>query len=407
MAEPKKDFYISRKEYLEQLISYKDEQLIKVVTGMRRCGKSTLLFDIYFDWLIKSGVSDEQIIRVDLESLEFSALYEPEALYKYVTDRLIQGKKNYVLIDEVQNCKEFQRAVDSLYIKKDVDVYITGSNAYLFSGELATLLSGRYVTIEMLPLSFKEYLEGTSGTDAPLEKKYRDYVLFGGLPKVAAYKGDMRKINSYLDGIYNTIFKKDIVDRNKIVNVPLFEDVMKFVMSNIGSPISTKSISDFLTSNRKKVYAPMIEDFLQCLIDSYMIYKAQRFDIKGKELLKSLAKYYVTDLGLRNYLLGYQDIDRGHVLENVIYTELLRRGYRVFTGKTANGEIDFVAVKQDETTYVQVAETVKAQETLERELAPLRAIRDFNPRMLITLDYDLNSSYDGIKHVNALEFLMG
>ncbi|MDR3264222.1 MAG: ATP-binding protein [Clostridiales bacterium] len=405
MAEAKKDSYISRKDYLEQLISYKDEQLIKVITGMRRSGKSTLLFDIYADWLADNGVTEEQIIKVDLESMESEPLYNPESLYKYITDKLIKNKPNYVFIDEVQNCKDFQKVADSLYLKKGVDVYITGSNAHMFSGELATLLSGRYVTVEILPLSFKEYLETAKDENASPEKKYRDYVRFGSLPKVAGYNGNMKKINAYLDGIYNTIFKKDIIDRNKITNVPLFEDVMKFVMSNIGSHISPKSIADYLTSNRKTVYSQTVDDFLKYLTDSYMIYKAVRFDIKGKELLKSLAKYYVTDLGIRNYLLGYRDTDTGHILENVIYLELLRKGYKVFVGKVANTEVDFVAVKQDETVYIQVAESVKEKAVLERELAPLKAIRDFNPRLLVTMDYDLNGSYDGIKHVNALDFL--
>ena len=410
MAEQRKEHYISRKNYLEQLASFKDDQIVKVITGIRRSGKSTLLFDIYYDWLLGSGVSEEQIIKVDLEPMEAKPLYNPDALYKHITDRLCPDKMNYIFIDEVQNCEGYEHVVDSLYIKKNADVYITGSNAHMFSGELATLLSGRYIEIEILPLSFKEYLEATKKPDDAMPKKYLEFVRFGAFPKVVGYNGDTKKINTYLDGLYNTIFKKDIVERNAITNVPMFEAVMRFVLANIGSPVSAKSISDYLSTNgKRKVYPQAVDDFLKCLVSSYMVYKVERYDVKGKEILKSLGKYYATDIGLRNYLLGFREMDAGHVLENIIYLELLRRGYKVFVGKVDEKEVDFVASKQDDVLYIQVAETLNGQDgrtkTMEREFAPFKAIKDYNQRLLITMDYDPNTSYDGIKHINALDFL--
>jgi predicted AAA+ superfamily ATPase len=411
MAEERKKPYIMRKEYLDAMAAFKDDQIVKVITGIRRSGKSTLLFDIYADYLLNSGIAEEQIIKVDLEPMESKPLHEPDALYRHITDRMQDDRMNYVFIDEVQNCTGYERVVDSLYIKKNVDVYITGSNAYMFSGELATLLSGRYVEIEILPLSFKEFVSATQKAGETLPQKYAAYVRFGGFPKVVGYNGNAKKINLYLDGIYNTIFKKDIVDRNRIKNVPMFEAVMRFVLANIGSPISAKSISDYLNSGHKKTYPQAVDDFLSGLVGSYMVYRAERYDLKSKEVLKSLGKYYATDIGLRNYLLGFREMDAGHVLENIIYLDLLRRGYKVFIGKADDKEVDFVAQKQDDVLYIQVAETLNGEggreKTLERELAPFKAIKDYHHRILLTLDYDPNVSYDGIKHINALDFLTG
>jgi predicted AAA+ superfamily ATPase len=412
MAETRKQPYIRRKNYLDELISFKDDQIIKIITGIRRSGKSTLLFDIYSDWLQANGVSGEQIIKIDLEPIDAKPLYNPDVLYKHITDRLLKDKMNYVFIDEAQNCEGYEQVANSLYIKSNVDVYITGSNAYVYSGELATLISGRYVEIEVLPLSFKEFVEGTKKPDETLREKYLQYIKYGAFPKIAGYNGDTKKINTYLDGIYNTVFKKDIIERNKIANIPMFEDVMRFVFSNIGSNISAKSISDYLSSNRsgRKIYSENVADFLKYLVESYMIYRVDRYDVKGKEILKSLGKYYVADIGLRNYLLGFSGIDTGHVLENIIYLELLRRGYKVFVGKVDDKEVDFIAQKQDDVLYIQVAETLNSsggiKATLQRELAPFRAVKDYHQRILISMDYDPNASYDGIKHVNALDFLM-
>ena len=418
--------YINRQQYLDELISYKDDDIIKVITGIRRSGKSTLLFEIYSDWLLENGVNEEQIIKIDLELKSNEHLCNEDALYEYIKNKLAKGKKNYVFIDEVQNCKGFEKVVGSLH-KEKVDVYITGSNAYMLSGELRTFITGRYIEIEMLPLSFKEYVScnnkitpeemasmgrdylrhGISPKKVMLEGLYKDYVKFGAFPKIATYKNDSKKIDTYLDGIYDSVFKKDIIDRNKISSVATFETVMKYVLANIGSPISAKSISDYLISTNKKVYPITVDEFLRYLVESYIVYKAERFDVKSKEMLKSLGKYYATDIGLRNYLLGYRDeMDKGHVLENVIYFELLRRGYKVFIGKVDNKEVDFVAMRRNETLYIQVAQTVVSEDTLKRELSPFYNIKDFHQRILITMDVDINDSYKGIKHINALDFLM-
>lgn len=395
---------IARERYLEKIKSYKDLQLIKVITGIRRCGKSTLL-KMYRDELIQSGVSENQITFINLEEKENEKLKDVNVLYDFLKSRLVSNKMNYIFIDEVQECPDFQIAVDSLFVKDNVDIYITGSNAHMLSGELATLLSGRYVTIEVLPLSFEEYLQG-AGTDN-IEKLYRDYVRFGSFPFILQFKGNEEQIRNYLDGLYNTIFKKDIVRRNKISNEDALENVTKFIFDNIGNLITSKKISDTLTSNNQKVSQPTVEGYLKALVDSYFVYKVTRFDVKGKQHLKSLAKYYVTDMGMRNYLLGYKNTDRGFILENIVYLELIRRGYKVFIGKVDNGEIDFVAQKGSETTYIQVAESIQDDKTFEREMKPLKAVKDFNKRVVITTDYDTNESYDGIKHINVFDFLLG
>ncbi len=395
---------IARERYLEKIKSYKDLQIIKVITGIRRCGKSTLL-KMYRDELIKSGVSENQINFINLEEKENEKLKDVNFLYDFLKSKLVSDKMNYIFIDEVQECPNFQIAVDSLFVKDNVDIYITGSNAHMLSGELATLLSGRYVTIEVLPLSFEEYLQGV-GTDN-IEKLYRDYVRFGSFPFILQFKGNEEQIRNYLEGLYNTIFKKDIVRRNKISNEDALENVTKFVFDNIGNLITSKKISDTLTSNNQKVSQPTVEGYLKALVDSYFVYKVTRFDVKGKQHLKSLAKYYVTDMGIRNYLLGYKNIDRGFILENVVYLELIRRGYKVFIGKVDNGEIDFVAQKGSETIYIQVAESIQDEKTFEREMKPLKAVKDFNKRAVITTDYDTNESYDGIKHINIFDFLLG
>ncbi len=396
---------ITRKEYLDKLIKWKDHQVIKVITGIRRSGKSTLLREIYKNFLLDEGVIEEQIIIVNLESIDNENLYHYKALYDYINSKLMPNKRNYVIIDEVQNAVDFQKAVDSLYLKDNVDVYITGSNAYMLSGELATLLSGRYITIEILPLSFKEFINANP-TKESIDKLYRDYVRWGGFPYISNLRCDDEQINEYIEGIYNTILKKDIIARNKISDIFVLEDVIKFVFNNIGNIVSSKKISDTLTSNGRKISRPTVDSYLSYLINSYAIYKVNRYDIKGKEYLKSLEKYYVTDTGLRNHLLGYRNIDRGHIFENVIYLELKRRGYDIYIGKYDDKEIDFVVRSKDEICYIQVAESIKTKETLERELEVLRTVKDFHRRVILTLDYDMNISYDGILVVNALEWLL-
>lgn len=395
---------IQRKLYLDQLKSYKDMQIIKVITGIRRCGKSTLL-KLYREYLLEEGVSQEQIISINLEERENASLKNVDNLYNYIKERLVQDKMTYVFIDEVQECTNFQEAVDSLFVKDNIDIYITGSNAHMLSGELATLLSGRYITIEMLPLSFEEYLEGVGNDN--IERKYRDYLRYGSFPFILQFKGNEEQIRNYLDGLYNTIFKKDVVSRNKIANEDALESVTKFVFDNIGNITSSVKISSTLTSNGNKVSQPTVEGYLQALAESYIIYKVSRYDVKGKQYLKSLAKYYVTDMGLRNYLIGYKDMDRGHILENIVYLELRRQGYKVFIGKVDDGEIDFVIFKGNETIYCQVAESIKDKAVFDREMKPLKAVKDYNKRVVITTDYDVNEYYDGIKHINIFDFLLG
>lgn len=395
---------IIRQKYLDKLKAYKDMQLIKVITGVRRCGKSTLLKQ-YQDFLLKSGVGVDQIVFLNLEDKDFEKLKDVDALYDYLKSKLLQNKMNYIFIDEIQECKNFQIAVDSLFIKDNVDLYITGSNAHMLSGELATLLSGRYVTIEVLPLSFEEYLQGAEAGD--IERKFRDYLKFGSFPFILQFGGNDEQIRNYLDGLYNTIFKKDILTRNKITNENALENVTRFVFDNIGNLTTSKKISDTLTSNNQKVTQPTIDSYLKALVDSFFVYKVTRYDVKGKQHLKSMAKYYVVDLGMRNNLLGYKISDQGFILENIVYLELKRRGYGVFIGKVDDGEIDFVVFKGGETIYIQVAQSIKDEKVFEREMKPLRAVKDYNQRVVITSDYDVNESYDGIRHINIFDFLLG
>ena len=378
-------------------------QLIKVITGIRRCGKSTLL-KLYREELIKNGVEENQIIFVNLEEKENENLKNVDNLYDYLKNKLIKDKMNYIFIDEVQECEKFQIAVNSLFVKDNVDIYITGSNAHMLSGELATLLSGRYIKIEVLPLSFEEYLQGVGNDN--IESKYIDYLRFGSFPFILQFKGNEDQIMVYLDGLYNTIFKKDIVKRNNISNEDALENVTKFIFDSIGNLTTSKKISDTLTSNNCKVSQPTVERYLKALVDSYFVYKVSRYDVKEKQYLKSMAKYYVTDIGMRNYLLGYKNLNRGFILENIVYLELIRRDYKVFIGKVDNGEIDFVVFKGSETIYIQVAESIKEERIFEREIKPLKSVRDYNKRVIITTDYDINEFYDGIKHINVLDFLL-
>jgi hypothetical protein len=396
---------IPRPQYLERLIALKDKQIIKVITGIRRCGKSSLL-TLFKEYLKNENVKDEEIISINFEDLEFESLKDYRSLYDFVNSRLTENQFYYVFLDEVQNCEHFEKAIDSLFLKKNVDLYMTGSNAYLLSGELATLLSGRYVEIEMLPLSFKEYLSSLNDkTD--LERKFRDYLRFGAFPYLTNIRDNEDSINEYLDGIYHSVLIKDIITRFKIKDVMILESVIKFLFDNVGNMVSTKKISDTLTSDGRKVSPPTVENYLTALKNSFIIYQSDRYDIRGKQYLKSLEKYYVVDTGLRNCIIGYKNIDSGHVLENIVFLELYRRGYKVAVGKTLNSEIDFVATNQYDTIYIQVSQTVRDEKTLERELEPLRAINDHNPKLLLTMDNDVSTSYGGIKKVNLIDFLLG
>lgn len=396
---------IKRQEYLKQLISFKDKDLIKIVTGIRRCGKSTL-FDIYIDYLKGQGIPEKQIIKINLEDpdMNFDNYME---LYNYVKGKLNEGKKSYVFIDEVQNIKNFQKAVDGLYINKNIDLYITGSNAYLLSGELVTLLSGRYVEIKMLPLSFKEYLSAFE-ENVDKQEKLLDYFKYGSLPQtVELFKTDLDLINSYLDGVFSTVIYKDIMIRNNINNKLILESILKYIFSNIGSQISTKKISDTLTSMNRSTSNHTVENYISAFLEAFLLYKVDRFDVKGKNVLSSGYKYYLVDLGFRTYLLGKKSgQDMGHILENIVYLELLRRGYKVYTGKVENLEIDFVAENKNGLAYYQVSLTTRDEKTLERELKPLKKTGDFYPKYLLTMDRDLETDYDGIRKINVIDWLL-
>ena len=393
---------INREEYLNQLIAFKDKQLIKVVTGIRRCGKSTL-FDLYKEYLLSAGVDEKQIISLNFESAEFYDVSDFKALYHEVENRLLPDKMNYVFLDEVQLVSDFQRACDSLYILKNVDLYITGSNAGLLSGGLATLLSGRYVEVKMLPLSFREYISAVGESD--LSRKYRDYLMNSSFPYTLEL--DKRKdILAYLDGIYTSIVLKDIVKRKKIADVAVLESVIRFMFDNIGNLCSATRIANTLRSGGKGASVHTVDSYLQALCESFVLYKVSRYDIKGKQLLQTQEKYYLADIGLRYYLLGTKPADMGHILENVVYLELLRRGYEIYVGKQETSEVDFIAINDSGTEYYQVALTVRDEDTLKRELTPLDSIADHNPKYLLTLDDDPPVSHNGIKQLNALEWLI-
>lgn len=395
---------VIRQEYLNELISFKDKHLIKVVTGIRRCGKSTL-FEIYQDYLINNGVSQEQIISINFEDFDYEELTEPHKLYSYIKERIVENKKNYIFLDEIQNVKNFHKVVDSLFIKNNVDLYLTGSNAYMLSSEIATLISGRYVEIKMLPLSFKEYVQST-GDENNLAKKYRDYIEFSSFPYILELGNKHKEIDIYLEGLLNTIILKDIVQRNKIADILMLKSVLRFLFDNIGNQLSTKKIADTLTSNGRKIDSKTVEKYINSLLESYVIYQANRYNIKGKEYLKTLEKYYVVDIGLRYALLGKRSTDVGHILENVVYLELIRRGFDVYVGKVNDLEVDFVAMDGEKIIYYQVAATVRDESTLKRELSSLEKIHDHYQKIILTLDEDPNADYDGIRRINALEWLL-
>ena len=395
---------IQRTEYLNFLMEWREKNIIKVVTGIRRCGKSTL-FELYKEKLIESGVSEEQIISLNFEDVEYESLCEYKALYEYVKSKMISGKMNYIFLDEIQHVNKYEKAVDSLFIQKNADVYITGSNAYFMSGELATLLSGRYVELKMLPLSLKEYVSAFDKS-MNLEELYRNYVYNSSFPYTVGLD-DRRNIHTYLDGLYNTVVLNDIVERKHISDPAMLKSVIKFMFDNIGNPCSAKKIADTLTSAGRKISNHTVENYLEGIVDSLLMYRVGRYDIKGKEHLRLLDKYYLADVGLRYYLLGTANVDMGHILENVIYLELLRRGYKVFVGKSGSAEVDFVVQDYDgNVEYYQVAWSVRDEKTLKRELEPLDIISDHNPKYLITMDNDPPISYNGIRQKYALSWLL-
>lgn len=396
---------IKRIEYLEELKKWKDKDLIKVVTGIRRCGKSTL-FELFIEYLKEEKIDEEHIVSINLESLEYN-FSNYKDLYFYVVSKIKDDKKYYVFLDEIQNIEGFQKAVDSLYIKKNIDIYITGSNAFLLSGELATLLTGRYVEIKMLPLSFKEYVSAFSGNNN-YQSLFLEYMKNGGMPgTISVLDLGINDINKYLDSIFSTVVFKDIMARNKITDKTILENIIKFILDSIGSPISTKKISDTLTSKGMTISNHTVDKYITSFVESYLIYKVERFDVKGKNLLVRDYKYYSVDTGLRSYLLGKKaNSDMGHILENIVYLELLRRGYRVYVGKVDDLEIDFVAENQGGLKYFQVSLTVRDAKVLERELRSLQRTGDHYPKYLITMDMDLSSDYDGITKINVIDWLL-
>lgn len=392
---------VERTEYLEFLKKLKDKQIIKVITGIRRCGKSTLLA-LYKKHLLKNNVEESQIIDLNFEDPKYIKLTNWKTLYDYINANLIPNKKNYIFLDEIQNVIEFQKCVDGLFIKDNVDIYITGSNSYLLSGELATYLTGRYMQIHMLPFSFKEYFETTDQKNEL--KEYQNYIENGGFPYLCNLNQDENLIRNYLDGIYHTVLLKDVISRNKIKDVMILETLLKFIFSNIGQLVSTKKISDTLKSNGRNSSVNTIETYLTYLMDSFIIYKVSRYNIKGKENLKTGDKYYVCDLGLRNYLLGGIK-DMGSILENIIFLELKKRNYQISIGKIGTQEIDFVVKNEKGLKYIQVALSLRDEQTLQKKLAPLKQINDNYPKYIITLDYD-NVDYNGIKQISAIDFLL-
>ena len=397
---------VIRENYLNILIDAKDTEFIKVITGVRRSGKSTLLL-MYKDYLLNNNISEERIIHINFESAMYDYIKNYKDLYEYIKNKLSK-EKTYILLDEVQNVNEWEKAINSLNIDFNVDIYITGSNAYLLSSELATLLSGRYIEIKMYPLSFKEYLKFNNYDTSNIELKFYEYLKYGGLPAITQIKDKNNLVMAYLNDIYNTIVKKDIIERNNIKDISLLENIVKYVSSNIGSSISANKISDYLNSNKivEKSNHSTIDNYLKMLENAFIVYKADRSDIRSKALLKTLGKYYIADTGLRNVIIGFRNVDEGHLLENVVYLELLRKGYKVNIGKTLDYEVDFIAENPNEIKYYQVAQSIKEESVRERELRSLESIQDNYEKTILTMDINVNKDYNGIKVKNVIDFLL-
>lgn len=395
---------IERHNYLQKLIAFKDKKLIKVITGIRRCGKSTIM-EIYRDWLVAHGVMQEQIVYLNFEDYDYFELRDPRKLYAYVKPLIQQDMMTYIFFDEIQHVTDFPDIINSLNLKPTVDLYVTGSNAYMLSSEIATLLSGRYVEIAMLPLSFKEYAEGIGGTDH-LPQAYMEYVSKSSFPYTLELD-TANEISDYLNAVYNTIVVKDIMSRNKLSDVMMLESVIRFTADNVGNILSTKRIADLMSADGRKIDQKTVEKYLSTLCESFFLYEVKRYNIKGKQLLKTLGKYYLVDIGLRRMLLGSRSFDAGRILENIVFLELLRRQKKVYIGKMDNLEVDFVAIDENDITYYQVAATVRDEKTLKRELASLQQIKDQYPKYILTLDEDPTADYDGIKRINVLKWLMG
>lgn len=398
---------IERKEYLKQLLSWKDQNIIKVLTGIRRCGKSTIL-KLYQEYLLNNGIDPLQIISINFEELEYEDLQDYKKLYQYIKDRLVENKMMYIFLDEIQNVPSYEKVVDSLHVKENIDIYITGSNSYIFSGQLATYLSGRYIEIPILPLSFKEVYNPQ--TDK--EEAFQKYMKTGGFPYINQIQLQNEQIDMYLEGIYNTVIVKDIEERinrknsKNVTDIALLKAISKYLSSVVGSPVSIRSITNYFKSNERKTSPNTISNYIEALCESYLYYLVEVMDISGKEVLKSNKKYYIVDPGIRNYILPKQFYDLGFTIENIVYLELLRRRYNVNIGRSGRTEVDFIAKKNDVYTYIQVTASLVDENTFNREMRPLKQIEDNYEKIILTLDRYTLGNYEGIKVINIIDWLL-
>lgn len=398
---------IERKEYLKQLLSWKDQSIIKVLTGIRRCGKSTIL-KLYQEYLLNNGIDPSQIISINFEELEYEDLQDYKKLYQYIKDRLVENKMMYIFLDEIQNVPSYEKVVDSLHVKENIDIYITGSNSYIFSGQLATYLSGRYIEIPILPLSFKEVYNPQ--TDK--EEAFQKYIKTGGFPYINQIQLQNEQIDMYLEGIYNTVIVKDIEERinrknsKNVTDIALLKAISKYLSSVVGSPVSIRSITNYFKSNERKTSPNTISNYIEALCESYLYYPVEVMDISGKEVLKSNKKYYIVDPGIRNYILPKQFYDLGFTIENIVYLELLRRRYNVNIGRSGRTEVDFIAKRNDVYTYIQVTASLVDENTFNREIRPLKQIEDNYEKIILTLDRYTSGNYEGIKVINIVDWLL-
>lgn len=398
---------IERKEYLKQLLSWKDQSIIKVLTGIRRCGKSTIL-KLYQEYLLNNGIDPSQIISINFEELEYEDLQDYKKLYQYIKDRLVENKMMYIFLDEIQNVPSYEKVVDSLHVKENIDIYITGSNSYIFSGQLATYLSGRYIEIPILPLSFKEVYNPQ--TDK--EEAFQKYMKTGGFPYINQIQLQNEQIDMYLEGIYNTVIVKDIEERinrknsKSVTDIALLKAISKYLSSVVGSPVSIRSITNYFKSNERKTSPNTISNYIEALCESYLYYPVEVMDISGKEVLKSNKKYYIVDPGIRNYILPKQFYDLGFTIENIVYLELLRRKYNVNIGRSGRTEVDFIAKRNDVYTYIQVTASLVDENTFNREIRPLKQIEDNYEKIILTLDRYTLGNYEGIKVINIVDWLL-
>ncbi len=404
---------INRPQYLNQLIQHKDVDLVKIVTGIRRCGKSSLL-ELFHSYLSEHGVPDSHIIHMNMESLRYRDLVDYRSFYDHVSGQIAKDGKTYLIFDELQAVEHWEKAVESFRLDFNVDIYITGSNAYLLSTEFSTLLSGRYVEIRMLPLSFKEFLDFYEfAPDVTMDEKFQKYLQFGGMPILREYKLNEARSNQALEGIYSTVVLRDILQRNSGIDQAMLQKIMLFLCSYIGSVTSPNSIGNVLanegdiqTGKQKSLAGKTVEKYISLLRSAFVFFSVGRYDVKGKQFLKTLGKNYIIDMGFRNMLLGYRDADRGHILENIVFLELIRRDYRVYIGKVGEAEVDFVAEKPNDKVYIQVTESMQSPETRERELRPLRMIADNYEKIVLSMDRSFINSYDGIRSLNLIDWLL-